>query len=407
MFLLFILLFTGCDLTNSDDDDDEVAPTYVEGDMLFIGGSIFNGVSYKDLSVNTAVYIVYGSTRKAATVRITTATSTTTASAWWSTTVPENTEYVIEAVANGYVDFTATDKIVDADVLTKYTTVQKDIVMYPETAVEHNRNYQLVSSVTTDTTPGAGSYAAKVTPQSGLSFSGRILDFVSYFSNNVVTGDIASDGTFSIPSEELIDGASYTVYVYGVDGYLDTSTTFTANNSASADLYTISMATSDATETGIYAVSNNYRDGDGTVKDGLSAVTITFSEEVELHPALIADVVDLVRISTSNDDGDATTTTWSGTSTTAASYGNGDDIDLYAPNDGSTYTASSRSSITLSSDFKTITVTFTGTLNADADDSLSYLFDLGLIQVRDKDSEDDYLAVTGLGTVTSVIREVE
>jgi hypothetical protein len=375
LVLVTLIALVGCDLFSP-----AVTSKITNGNVNTYG-KILNAITKDYVSVTAAsdvsIKFLYGVTSS-----ITATVTKSDDSLMWNADLQEDVDYIVQVKVAGYVDFEAEYALGSTSAGSTYEVVdRKDIMLLPSSNVSTDRTYTIVDTnkATIITT---GSFTAYI--------STAITDytFTNPYSNKTISGTI-TDGAFTIPAADQIGGATYTIRIYGVSGYeVDESTTFVAGSQVTPN-ETITLSPATGTKEIIAVTSVNYLNADGSLKEGLTAITITFNRAVELHPALVADVVDLVGLTTTNDDGDANTISWNGASATSATYTSGNTIDNYAQNSGS-YVVSARSSITLSTDFKTVTITMTGTINDDTDDSYYYTFYTSLLEVREKGTLDDF-----------------
>lgn len=405
--LLVVALLTMIALVSCDLFSPAVTST-TKNDEVEYYGKIVNALTLDYVTVSKAsdvsVKVIYGSTTKSADVKVTESSTKNIASVMWSAKVPEYTDFIVQVVVDGYVSFEATQNQASntQNSTSDYSEIdQRDIYLYPNSTVAEDRTY-VIADAAEAIIPATGSFIATI--DTSLT-TGIATTFTEEYSNHRITGAI-TDGAFTIPAASQIYGATYTIRIYGVSGFqANSATSFTAGSAVTTNEI-ITLTSSDAGTNALAVTSVNWLNADGTTKEGLTALTVTFNRAIELHPALAADVVDLVSLTTTNSDGDANTISWSGGSTTAATYSSSA-YDGYAQNSGAVYTTSARSSIAVSGN--TVTVTMTGSVSDDAQDAYAYVFAIGAIQVRLSGTQDAFAVpadLTTYGNITQVMRNV-
>lgn len=410
LLLIPVLLFIGCDL----DSVDSMA-TYRAEDVI-VGGDIYDGVTGQDIvaaakAKDIKVYVSYpGTYEKAAVVKYREAAEGAVndgGSVEWSTTVPNGVTFQIRVVdeSGTYVEFYANEVMTAGDAESTITErtegvekvqayLTRHIPLYPITGVNVDRTYTLRDADSQDILSTAtGNFRAEVTPTggspetSGVSTRGN--DFDAIYVNKSITGDIVN-GSFVLEGDQLIYGATYTITVFNVDGYVnDTVGTYVAGNAA-IDTVTYFDLTNNVAPLALEIIDVSWLDADGKVKDGETVFAITFNQNVELYEANAKDYVTLANI-TLGTAGDTDGLPVEFSSPDGASQ-------MATPGpviEGVSYAATNHSTTT-GDGTATITVTVDGTVNSEGQtDDYGFTIQLNELYVRPAVGNENSWSVVG------------
>lgn len=428
--LICVLCLFGCNLFGEKEEEDEGVPT-ISAPSVTIWGNIYDAATGADISGLTSSQItvtaIYGSTRKNCTVVVTPASDTAQASVVYYTEIPEDTFAKFEVKVTGYNDFwaffeanqltvSATIPVTEQGyVFFEKHTIQKDVPLFKTvTTTDFDQTFKLRAGTSASDmdilSSASGVYSLVLTTFPGINLRGKDFTNTDTYIGTGTTGTI-TNGTFTIAGSSFLPGAEYTLTVSGVEGYQNYQQTLVKGlqttagaGTVSTDTVTVLELTPIMNELAVAVIGQSWFNVDDSVKQGLTSVTLTFNQDVELHPANVANYVKLAEITGAvNSDGDGTTVDFTVTETANLLTPTG-----YSPTDPAN-TASNICSITHADGAKNVVTISVDTslLNAEtSDDNYSLIFYLDRLFVRAAGSEDTFVAALSGVSVTSVQNEV-